>query len=201
MGTKVVLLNHLEKRIRTYGPVDGTYTLLPTMDAGHRIRLEDVPEARSAKSRHVVCISPPVIPTPEDTQLPGHTVLHPDAEMKMDHRRGWSHTANNVKGEALSPRHMLWALSLPSLVLLFLVPCFLLFVGHIRKGNNDSETTSWRDSTMGRDGGPQTFIDVAGVEPLQSSVLAETYGEKVEKCEGWRDWIDVYVGGWKGCTM
>lgn len=205
VGTEVVLLDHLEKRIRTYGPVDGTCTLLPTMDANYRIRLKHFPEARSAKSRQGVFISSPVLPIPEDIQLPEHTVPDPDAEIIMDHDRGGSRTANNVKGEAVSPKHILQALLLPSLVLLFLVPSFLLFVGHIRRGNNHSETTSWRDqdlSTMGRDGErTQLFIDVAGLDPLQPVVPSETYGNKAEKCDGWRDRIDVYLGGWKGCTM
>lgn len=202
---RFVLLNHLAERICTHGPVDGTYTLLPTLDAGYMIRLKHVPEARSPKPRRDVLLSPTFLPVPADTQLLEHTVLHSDAEIRMDHERGWNHTANNVKGKAVSPKHMLEAILLPLLVLLLLVPGFLLFIGHVRKGNNPSERAIWRDqdpSAMSRDEKrPEAIMDVAALDPWQPVVASEKHGNKAEKCDGWRDRIDVYVGGWKGCTI
>lgn len=174
------------------------------MDAGYRIHLEHVSEERSPISRSSVSIRPPFLPIPEYTQLSEHTIFHSDAELKLNHERGWSHTANNVKGEAIA-KHVLRALLLPLTILLLLVPGFLLSVEHVRNGNYHSERTSWRDQDpfiKSRDGErPQVAIDIAGLGSLQPVAASEKHGNKVEKCDGWRDWIDVYVGGWKGCTM
>ncbi|KAF6237795.1 hypothetical protein HO173_003996 [Letharia columbiana] len=171
-ANKIVLLNHVEERIRPYGPDNGTYTLLPTMDAGYMILLKRV------------------------TKPSEHTVLRSDAEVKMDHGRGLSHIANDVKGEA-APKRLLQAMLPSLLVLLLLVPGFLLFVGHVRKGNNHNERTSWRE--MSRDGErPQTVIDWLGLDPLQPDVAATDKPIEVAKCEGWRDWVD-YGSGWNGC--
>ena len=174
------------------------------MDAGYRIHLEHVSEERFPISRSPVFIRPTFLPIPEYTQLSEHTIYHSDAGLKLNHERGRSHAANNVKGEAIA-KPVLRALLLPLTILLLLVPGFLLSVEHIRNGNWHNERTSWRDQDpfiKSRDGErPQVAIDVAGLDPLQPVAATERYRNKAEKCDGWRDWIDVYVGGWKGCTM
>lgn len=204
----VILLNHLGEKIRPYGPVDKTYTLLPTMDTGYSILLKRVAKSRAQRLRRsVVVVAPrPFLPSPEDTQLSDHSVKYLGAKVKKAkkvHRTGLSHNANNVRKAALPPEHPLQLLFLSLLVLLLLVPCNLLLVEHIRKDSNYNERTNWRDTdrdTSTWDGKKlQATIDVAGSEPLQPALVTESKAGEVAKCEGWRDWVD-YGTGWKGCT-
>lgn len=194
----VVLLNHLEEKIRTYSPVDGTNNLLPTMDAGYRIHLRSVTEAPSPEVSHPDSNRPASLPIPE-IQLPEYAASHSDTEMKTGHERALSLTAKDVEPPKKIPR----ALLLPLFVLLLLVPGFLLFVGHVRNGINHDNRTSERDqylSTIGREGDSlEGLVDVVGLEPLQPAVpVADNLGG-IAKCEGWRDWLD-YGSGWKGCV-
>ena len=190
----VILLNHLEEKIRTYSLVDRTDTLLPTMDAGYRMRLRSVTEAPSPKSNR-----PASLPIPEDTQLPECTASNLDTKVKTGHDRALSPTVDDVE----LPKKILRALLLPLLVLLFLVPGFLLFVEHVRNGNNHDTRTSRKDqypSTMSQDGGSiKGVIDVVGLESMQPAVPGADNLGRVAKCDGWRDWID-YGSGWKGCV-
>lgn len=204
-GSIVILLNHLRERIRPYGPVDETYTLLPTMDTGYSILLKRVATSRAQRLCRSVVVRRPSLPAPEDTQLSEHSVKSPDAKMKKAkkiHRTSLSHNANNVRKTALTPKHLLQLLFLSLLILMFLVPCFLLFVEHIRKDSNYNERTSWRDrdrDTSTWDGERlQANIDAAGSESLQPAIVAENKAGEMGKCEGWRDWVD-YGSGWKGC--
>ena len=196
----VVLLNHLEEEIRTYSPVDGTYSLLPTMDAGYRIHLRSITEAPAPKFSGSNSNRPATLPIPEDTKLPKCAASHSDTEIKMDHERALNHTAKDVE----PPKKIQRALLLPLFVLLLLVPGLLLLVGHIRDGNNHDNRTSERDqypSTSSREGNSlEGVIDVVGVETLQPAVLvADHHLGGMAKCEGWRDWLD-YGSGWKGCV-
>ena len=202
----VVLLNHVDERICTYGPVDGTSIALPTMDAGYRILLRSAAKARSPRFLRPIHIRPLSLRNPEDTQLSERSALNPDVEVMMAHKSGLSHTANKVKGKATKAtpsEQTVQALLLPLLVLLFLVPGFLLFVEHVRNGNNYNGRTSWRDqdpSTMSLNGeSPQASLNVVDSGPLQPAVIAAEDPAEVAKCEGWRDWVDYGVG-WKGCT-
>ncbi len=198
----VVLLNHLDERIYTYGPVDGTSITLPTMDAGYRILLRSAAKARSPRFLRPMHTRPISPRNPEDTQLSERSALNLDTEVMMAHKSELSHTANKVKGKATTREQIVQALLLPLLVLLLLVPGFLLFVEHVRSGNNYNERTSWRDqdpSTMSLDGEtPQASVDVVGSDPWQPAVIAAENVVEVAKCEGWRDWVDYGVG-WKGC--
>lgn len=172
------------------------------MDAGYRILLNHVSEARSPKSRRPISTCAPCFPLPEDIQLSEDDIFGLDTEVKLDHE---SPIADNVEGEAGPRKEIVRALLLPLIILLLLVPGFLLFVEHVRRGNYPTERTSWMDqdpSIMSRDGEkPQAAIDAAGLDPLQPVNAWEKHENKVERCDGWRDRIDVYVGGWKGCTM
>ncbi len=200
----VVLLNHLDERICTSGPVDGTSIALPTMDAGYRILLRSAAKARSPRFLRPMHTRPLSLRNPEDTQLSERSASNPDTEAMMAHKSGLSHTANKVKGKATPREQVVQALLLPLLVLLLLVPGFLLFVEYVRSGNNYNERTSWRDqedpSTMSLDGEtPQASVDAVGSDHWQPAVIAAENAVEVAKCEGWRDWVD-YGCGWKGCT-
>ena len=188
----VVLLNHLEEEIRTYSPVDRTYTLLPTMDAGYRIHIRSATEAPSPEFSHPNPNRPASLPIREEIQLPECVASHSDTEMKMGHERAWSHTAKAVE----TPKKTRRALLLPLFVLLLLVPGFLLFVGHVRNGINHDNRTSERDQYPStREGDSLEGV----VEPLQPAVPGADHLGGIAKCEGWRDWVD-YGSGWKGCV-
>lgn len=196
----VTLLNHLGDKIRPYGPVDENYTILPTMDTGYSILLS-VAKSRAQRLRRSIVARRPFVPAPEDTQLSEQFVKSPNAKVKRAekvHRTGLSYNANNMRKAALPPKHLLKLLFLSLLILLFLVPCFLLFVEHIRKDSNYNERTSWRDTSTWDGERLQATIDMAGSDPLQPALVTENKADEVAKCEGWRDWVD-YGSGWKGC--
>ena len=198
----VILLNHLGERLHPYRSVNGTYTRLPAMDTGYRILLKCAAEARAHKIRRPVVARRPCLPIPKHTQLPERTVISPDAALeKGRHGSDLSQTANSLKEVAAPRQRLLQPLLLPLFILLLLVPGFLRFVEHARKGNNHSERISWRDrDILSRDGeGPQTIMDAAGSEALEPAIVAVDNPVEVAKCEGWRDWID-YGSGWKGCV-
>ena len=198
----VIILNHLGERLHPYGPVDGTSTLLPTMDPGYKILLKRVTETRPHDSRRHDILRRSSLTIPEDTQLP-RRVVSSAAEVRKDHGTVSSHTVHNASGIAAPPQHPLQSLLLASLVLLLLVPGILLLVEHVRKGNDYTERAHWREpdrDLFGWDGGrSQVDLDGVGFEPLQSAVAAAGGPVEVAKCEGWRDWID-YGSGWKGCV-
>ena len=196
----VILLSHPGEGNRPYNPVDGPNTVLPTMDAGYRILLKSVTKARARKSRRDVAFGHPVVPIPGVTQISEHAVESPDAEIKKSHGTSLSHTVRRVNGVATARKHLLQPLLLPILVLLLLVPCFLLFVEHVRKENSYNEGKIWRDQDpSSRDGEiAQAMLTMVGSDPLQSAVAAVDGLVEVAKCEGWRDWVD-YGSGWKGC--
>lgn len=197
-ANEIVLLNHLEEQVRTHGPADEAYILLPTMDAGYRILLRLGTRARSPR---FTFDRPPVLPIPKNIQLFENTFLHLDPETKMGHeRRGLS---PNVKGEAARPKSLLEALLVPLFVLLLLVPGSLLFVEYVRDGNNDNGLTGWRDqypctTRRGEERRP-AVIEVAGFDALQPDVVGTDNFLEAAKCQGWRDWVD-YGSGWRGCV-
>lgn len=204
-GSVGILLDQLGERTRPYGPLDENYTLLPTMDTGYSILLKRVATSRAQRFRHSGVVRRPFVPAPEDTQLSEHSIESPDAKMnkaKIFQRTGLSHNASKVRKRALPPKNVLQLLFLSLLVLLYLVPCLLLFVEHIRKDSNYKERTNRRDrdwDTSTSDAERlQATIDVAGSEPLPPALVAENKAGEVAKCEGWRDWVD-YGTGWKGC--
>ena len=198
----VILLNRLGERLRPHVPVNGTYTRLPAMDTGYRILLKRATEARAHKSRRPVAARRPFLPIPKHTQLSKRTVISPDAAVeKGRHGSDLSQTANSLKKVAAPRQRLLQPLLLPLFILLLLVPGFLRFVEHARKGNNHNKRISWKDhDTLSRDEeGPQTIIDAAGSEALEPAIVAVDNPVEVAKCEGWRDWVD-YGSGWKGCV-
>ena len=198
----VIILNHLGERLHPYGPVDGTSTLLPTMDPGYKILLKRVTETRSQDFRRHDILHRPSLTIREDTHL-SRPVASSAVEVRKDHGTVSSHAVHNASGMAAPPQHPLQYLLLALLVLLLLVPGFLLFVEHVRKGNDYNERTHWRerDRDLSGWGGERSQVDIDGVgfEPLQSAVAAADGPVEVAKCEGWRDWID-YGSGWKGCV-
>ena len=196
----VTFLSHPGDDIRPYNPVDGPNTVLPTMDAGYRILLKGVTKARARKSRRDVAFGYPVPPIPGVTQLSEHAVESPVAKVKKSRGTSLSHTVRRVNGVASPRKHLLQSLLLPILVLFLLVPCFLLFVQHVRKENSYNEGKVWRDEDPpSRDGEiAQAMFTMVGSDPLQSAVAAVDGLVEVAKCEGWRDWVD-YGSGWKGC--
>ena len=175
-------------------------TLLPTLDAGYRILLNGVTKTPSQEFCHPVSIHHHPKPIPDDTPLREHDVLHSDAEIKTEHESDMDYPANDAMNP---PRHLLQALILPFLFLLLFVPGSLLFVEHVRSGNNHNELTNWRDqdpSTPRRDGEmPKAIIDVADSDLPQPAVVTVDSAVEVLRCEGWRDWVD-YGSGWKGCV-
>ncbi len=192
----VTLLNHLGERLCSYGPVEGTYTLLPTMDAGYRILIKCATKARPQNG----VVRSPFRPIREDFQLSENAVGGKGSEVNKRHETGLKPTVNNFKEDASLPKHLLQSLLLQLLILLLLVPGFLLFVEQVRKGNDHNERTNWRDQdsfSWDREE-PQATLDVTGSDSLQSAIVALNDPAGVVKCEGWRDWID-YGSGWKGC--
>ena len=198
----VIILNHLEERLHPYGSVDGTSTLLPTMDPGYKILLKRVIETRSQDFRRHDILHRPSLTIPEDTHL-SRPVASSEAEVRNYYGTLSSHTIHNASGTAAPPQHPLKSLLLALLILLLLVPCLLLFVEHVRKGNDYNERTHWmepdRDLSSWDGEKSKVDIDEVGFEPLHSAVAAADSPVEVTKCEGWRDWID-YGSGWKGCV-
>ena len=200
----VVLLNHLGERLRSHGPVNGTYTLLPAMDAGYRILLKPAAEARAQRIRRPALARRPFLPIPKHTQLPGRTVISPDAVTeKCRHALGSNHTANDNAKDVAAPRQrLLRSLLLPLFILLLLVPGFLRFVEFARRGNRYTERVNWR---IHHDPGSwdgevtEVVIDAAGSSILVPAAVAMDESVEVARCEGWRDWLD-YGSGWRGCV-
>ena len=201
--TSIVLLNHLGQRRRIYDSADATCTLLPAMDAGYKILYKRAAEVGSQYS----CCAPlnrhssPLIR--EDAQLFAPTARHSDAKAKMDNETGLDSPAKDLKGAVMSPRESLKALLLASFLLFLVVPGFLLFVDHVRTGNDGNEPTSWSDehATSGSSIESRAILDEVDLQPLQSAVggPADNAIERERaKCEGWRDWVD-YGSGWRGC--
>ena len=197
----VVLLNHLGEKRRMYDSADGTCILLPTMDAGYKILHKRAAEAGSQYS----CCAPlnrhPSPPIREHTRLFAPTARHSDAKAKMDDETGLDSPAKDLEGAVMSPRETLKALSLALLLLLLLVPGLLLFVDHVRRGNDGNEPTSRSDEhTMSGTGiESRAILDAVDLDPLQPAVSGPA-DSPVEgaKCEGWRDWV-YYGSGWRGC--
>lgn len=200
IGTSVVLLNHLGEKRRLYDSADGTCTLLPTMDSGYKILHKRAAEAVSQYSCCALLNRHPSPPIRENTQLFAPIVRHSDAKAKMNNEKGLDGTTKDLKGAINPPRETLKALLLPLLLLLLLVPGLLLFVGHVRGGNDGNEPTSWSDehATSGNGLVSRAILDVVDLDPLQPAVGPADDGVKRAKCEGWRDWVD-YGSGWRGC--
>ena len=202
----VILLNHFGERLRPFGPVDGNCTLLPTMDTGYRILLKRATEPWAETLHRRVVFRHASLPIPGDNPLSRYTVASPNAEKGMDRRTVSSHTAHKANGVAAPPRHSQQSVVLALLILLLLVPGFLLFVEHVRKGDGNDERIRW----LGRDWDPcgqngksvRAMIDVVDLDSLQPpAAIFDAVDRHVEvaKCQGWRDWID-YGSGWKGCV-
>ena len=196
----VVLLNHLGEKRRMYDSADGTCTLLPTMDAGYKILHKRATEAGSQHSYCALLNRHPSPPIREDTQLFAPTVRHPDAKAKMNHEKGLDRPAKDLKAAVIPARETSKALLLPLLLLLLLVPGLLLFVEHVRRGNDGNERTSWSDehTTSGNRIESREILDVVDLDPLQPAVGPAENAVERAKCEGWRDWVD-YGSGWRGC--
>ena len=203
MLKSVVLLNHLGEERRVYDSADGTCILLPTMDAGYEILHKRAAEPGSQHS----CCAPlnghPFTPIREDTQLFAPTTPHSDAKAKMNNDNGMDSPANDLEGPLMSPRETLKSLSLALLLLLLVVPGLLLFVEHVRGGNDANEPTSWSNEhpMSGNRVESHAVLDVVDLDPLQPAVGAPTDNAREKeraKCEGWRDWVD-YGSGWRGC--
>ena len=196
-----VLLNPLGEKRRMYDSADGTCTLLPTMDAGYKILHKCAAEAGSQHSCRAPLNRHPPPPIREHTQLSVPTSRHSNAEAKMNDETGLDSPAKDLKGAVMSPRETLKALSLALLLLLLVVPGLLLFVEHVRGGNEGYEPTSWSDEhTMsGSRIESRAILDAVDLDPLQPAVSGPV-DNAVEgaKCEGWRDWVD-YGSGWRGC--
>ena len=198
----VIILNRLGERLHPYGPIDGTSTLLPTMDPGYKILLKYVSEVRSQDLRRPHNHHRPSLTIPERTHL-SRPVASSATELRKDRGTVSSHAADNPSEIAAPPQHSLQSVLLALLFLLLVVPGFLLFVEHVRNGNDHNEHTHWgeldRDLSGLNEERSQAEIDGVGFEPLQSAVAAAEEPIEVVKCEGWRDWID-YGSGWKGCV-
>ena len=198
----VIILNRLGERLHPCGPVDGTSTLLPTMDSGYKILLKRVTETCSHDFRRHDILHCPFPTTQEDIHM-SRSVGSSAAKVRKDHGTISSHTVHNASGIAAPHQHPLQSLLLTLLILLLLVPGFLLFVEHVRKGNDYDERTHLRERDRDLSGGDaeRSQVDVDGLdfEHLRSAVAAPDERVEVAKCEGWRDWID-YGSGWKGCV-
>ena len=170
------------------------------MDAGYSILLERNEAACAQNASRLGVIHPPFLPGSEDDQFFDQAPLNQEAEVDNGHRTGLSHTVNNVKGKAAPVKTLLQSLLLPLIILLVLVPGSLLFVDHVRRGDDCTGRRSWRgQDPSSRDAErPEALIDVAGSSLLQPVVTARSNLVGIAKCEGWRDWVD-YEGGWKGC--
>ena len=203
--TSIVLLDHLGEKRRMHDSADATRTLLPTMDAGYKILYK---RAAEAGSKYSCCAPPNRHPSPpvrEDTQLFAPTVRDSDAKARTNDQKGLDRPAKDLKGAVMSPRETWKALLLHLFLLLLLVPGLLLFVEHVRRGNDGNELTSSSDEHASSGNGIEshTFLDVVDLDPdpLQPAVgePADKAGERERaKCEGWRDWVD-YGSGWRGC--
>ena len=201
--TSTVLLNHLGEKRRIYDSADATCTLLPAMDAGYNILYKRVAEAGSQHSCCALLNRHPSPTIPEDTQLFTPTTRHSDAKPRMNNETGLDSPAKDLIGAVLSPRETLKALSLALLLLLLVVPGLLLFVDHVRRGNDGNEPTSWsaEHAMSGNDLGFREILDVVDLGPVQPTVggpADNAGGRERAKCEGWRDWVD-YGSGWRGC--
>ena len=198
----VVILNRLGERLHQYDTVDGTSTLLPTMDPGYQIILKHVTEARSQEFRRPDILHRRSLTIPEGTHL-SRSVASSAAEVRKDHRTVSSHAVHNPSAVAAPRQHSLQSVLLALLVLLLLVPGLLLYVEHLRNGNDYNEHAHWRELDRDLSGSDeersQGNIDGVGFEALQPAVADADELVEVAKCEGWRDWID-YGSGWKGCV-
>ena len=198
----VIILNRLGERLQPYGPVDGTSTLLPTMDPGYKILLKRVTEARSQDFRRPGILHRPSLTVPEDTHL-STPVASSTAEVGKDHGTVSSHAVHDAGGVAAPPQHSLQSVLLALLVLLLVVPGLLLFVEHVRNGNDYNEHTHRtdldRDLSDFDEERSQVDIDGAGIDPLPSAGAAANEAVGGANGEGWRVWID-YGSGWKGCV-
>ena len=196
----VIILNRLGERLHPYGPVDGTSTLLPTMDPGYKILLKREAGSQDLRRPHVH--RRPSLTMPEGIHL-SRPVASSAAEWTKDCGTGSSHAVDNPSEIAAPPQNSLQSVLSALLVLLLVVPGFLLFVEHVRNGNGYNEHTRWgeldRDLFGLNEERSQVDIDGVGFEPWQSAVAAAEEPIEVSKCEGWRDWID-YGSGWKGCV-
>ena len=195
--TSIVLLNHLGEKRRTHDSADGTCTLLPTMDAGYKILYKRAAEASSQDS----CCAPlnrhPSLPIREDTKLFAPTARHSDAKAKASNDTGLDRPA--------TLRETLKSLSLAALLLFLVVPGFLLFVDHVRSGNDGNEPTSWSDEHAMSGNGIEfraildtVDLDLDPLQPAVSGSVDNAVEREGAKCEGWRDWVD-YGSGWRGC--
>ena len=114
-----------------------------------------------------------------------------------------SHAVRDAGGVVAPPQDSLQFVLLALLVLLLLVPGLLLFVEHVRNGNEYNKHTHRRELDRDPSGfdeeRSQVDFDGVGFELLQSAVAAADEPVEVAKCEGWRDWID-YGSGWRGCV-
>ena len=196
----VILLNHLGETLHPYAPVDGTYTLLPTMDAGYKILLRRFTEPYAQKPCHPDILRSPSLPSTKNTRLSEHGVCNSGPEVDKIQKTGLSHTVNNVNGKPSPVKRLQQSPLLPLFILLLLVPGFLLFVKHICKGDSydrftisrDQDRSGWDEEKTG------ALIDEAGSASLQTVAVMEDNPE-VAKCKGWRDWVD-YESGWTGCV-
>lgn len=198
----VIILNRFGEMLHPYGPVDGTSTLLPTMDPGYQILLKRVTKAHSQDLCRPDILHRPSLTIPEGTHL-ARPVAFSAAEERKDHGAISSHSVHNPSGAVAPTQHSLQSVLLALLVLLLFVPGLLLFVEHVRNGNDYNEHAHSRGLDRDLSGldeeRSQGDVDGVGFEPLQTAVADADELVEVTKCEGWRDWID-YGSGWKGCV-
>ena len=201
--TSIILLNHLGEKRCVYDSADATCTLFPAMDAGYKVLYK---RAAEAGSQYSCCAPLNRHPSPlirEDTQLFAPTARHSNAKAKMNNDKGSDSPAKDLEGAIISPRETLKALLLALFLLFLVVPGFLLFVDHVRSGNDGNEPTSWSDehAMSGNGLASRALLDAVDLDPLQPAVggAVDDAGERERaKCEGWRDWVD-YGSGWRGC--
>ena len=197
----VILLNHLGQKIRPHIPVEGAYIHLPIMDAGYSILVErnEAAYAYNATSR-LGGIDPTLLPKSEDDQFSNHALQDQEVEVDKAHGTSLGHTVNKLNDKVTPVKSLLQHLVLPLLILLVLVPGFLLFVDYVREEDSRAEHTNWRghDPSSGYAERQEVIVETEDSSALQPVVTVSNKPVGVEKCEGWRDWID-YEGGWKGC--